>query len=72
MSDELPSMATVSQRTLDLLTEADALGLGITWRATPSGWRCRARQLNVPHLAEGPTMADALEELLRFARKVLT
>ncbi len=65
-------MRYVNERTTRLLEEADAMGLGVSWRATDKGWRCTAKQLKIPHRAEGPTMADALDELLRFARKVLT
>jgi hypothetical protein len=51
---------------------ADLLGLGlITWRPDDDGgWFCFASQIGVPHVARGSTAADALRELVKFARKI--
>lgn len=53
---------------------ADALGLGlVTWRPDDirGGWFCFASNITVPHVARGVTAADAIAELVRFARKVM-
>jgi hypothetical protein len=53
---------------------ADDLGLGlITWRPDDirGGWFCFASNIHVPHVARGVMAADALAELVRFARKVM-
>lgn len=51
---------------------ADFLKLGlITWRPDGSGgWFCFASNIGVPHVARGITAADALAELVGFARKI--
>lgn len=55
----------------DLLWEADLLGLDVlTWAENEDGWRCTSSALKVPHLAAGRTMAEALDELVRFAWRV--
>jgi len=51
---------------------ADLLGIGrITWRPDENGgWFCFAERIGVPHVARGSSGADALKELVLFARKV--
>lgn len=54
-----------------LYLEAWLRGLGeITWTAKGSGWTCSCKGLRFPHMAEGPTPIDALDDLIRFARRI--
>lgn len=54
-----------------LLSRADRMRLGIvSFVPYGHGWRCFAANCPLPHVAEGPTGPDALEELLRFCRRI--
>ena len=51
---------------------ASLLSLGrIEWRPDEEGgWFCTVEHVGVPHIARGRTGADALKELVLFARRV--
>lgn len=55
-----------------LLRHADDLGLGrIEWIARDGGWSCHSPKLRLPHFPVGATPVAALDQLVRFARRVL-
>lgn len=64
-------MGVKPTRLQKLLTEAWLLGLGkLTWTAIDAGWSCVCSGLRFPHRAEGETPLEALDELVRFARRI--
>jgi hypothetical protein len=53
----------------ELLDEVDRFGGKVTWIAIASGWKCVLSGVELPpHSGHGRTGAEALAEVVRFAR----